>query len=227
MFSAGMWKSENSGKWNRQSSYLSNKFHFLSKVGSIKPHRSFGEASPKNSKIPTFNPGACLSIVIFHLMAKNVTLGEKILRINYLFLWKIMMIITMRKETALYWKEVQSVHRSRESAPLYHQSKPHSDSGGTKWLVIGILLYSSKVLFRSEPLKRTRPLPSHILLNCYVLFIYFDEGVSLIWSTIWMRSLSSATCEAHGCWPSRLCPSTTCWAGDSRLGIEAFLKFLK
>ena len=147
--SAGRWESENSGKWKLQSSYLSHRFHFLSKVGSIKPHRSFGEASPKNSKISTFNPGACLSIVIFHLMAKNIRLREKILRINYLFLWKIMMLITMRKETALYWKEVQSVHRSRESAPLYHQSKPHSDSGGTKWLVIGILVYSSKVLFRS------------------------------------------------------------------------------
>ena len=101
-----------------------------------------------------------------------------------------MMIITMRKETALYWKEVQSVQRSRESAPLYHQSKPHSDSGGTKWLVIGILvLYSSKVLSRSEPLKHIRPLPCPILLNCYVLFFWggevgrtddFDEGVSLI-----------------------------------------------
>ena len=173
-----MRESENSGKWNRQCSYLSNRFHFLSKVGSIKPHRSFGEASPKNSKISTFNPGACLSIVfvIVHLMAKNVRLGEKILRINYLFLWKIMMIITMRKETALYWKEVQSVQRSRESAPLYHQSKPHSDSGGTKWLVIGILVYSSKVLSRSEPLKHTRPLPSHILLNRYVLFLRGQNG---------------------------------------------------
>ena len=157
---------------------------------------------------------------------------KKILRINYLFLWKIMMIITMRKETALYWKEVQSVQRSRESAPLYHQSKPHSsDSGGTKWLVIGILVYSSKVLFRSESLKHTRPLPSQILLNCFFFLgggrtDDFDEGVSLIWSTIWMRPLSSAPCEAHGCWPSRLCPSTTCWTGDTRLGIEVVLKFL-
>ena len=119
------------------------------------------------------------------------------------------MIITLRKETALYWKEVQSVHKSRESAPLYHQSKPHSDSGGTKWLVIGILVYSSKVLSRSEPLKHNPPQP-HIVY-CYVLggknwevggwgrTDDSDEGASLIWSTICMRPLSSATCETHGC----------------------------
>ena len=57
--------------------------------------------------------------------------------------------------------------RSRESAPLYHQSKPHSDSGGTKWLVIGILVYSSKVLSRSEPLKHPHPHPD--IGYCYVL----------------------------------------------------------